>query len=221
MCGRFSLTSGLDKLQLRFRFQPTELAHSPRYNVAPTQEVLTVINDERYRAEYLRWGLIPSWARETSIGNRMINARAETVAEKPSFRHALLKRRCLVLTDGFYEWKRGESKRTPMRIVLNSREPFAFAGLWELWQAPQGGVIRSCAIITTSANSVMEPIHDRMPVILPGEAESLWLDPRIDDPAVLTSLLAPYPGEEMEAYEVSVLVNSPRHDAPDCVAPMR
>lgn len=219
MCGRYTLASQLSFLEERFEFEAGELAHSPQYNIAPTQEVLVVTNDRDRQGEFMRWGLIPSWAKDASMGNRMVNARAETVGERPSFRVALRKRRCLVLADGFYEWRRQVNRRIPMRIVLKSREPFAFAGLWEQWKAPSGQFIRSCTIITTTANALMEPIHDRMPVILPKEAESIWLDSSIEDPGVLATLLGPYPAEEMDAYPVSTLVNSPRNSGPDCIEP--
>lgn len=221
MCGRFTLTTDLDRLEERFAFRAADLSYAPRYNIAPTQPVLTLLNDGENRAGFLRWGLIPSWAKEAAIGDRMINARAETVAEKPSFRRALQKRRCLVLADGFYEWKKEGKKKTPMYIVLKPRESFGFAGLWEAWQAPSGETIHSCTIITTTPNALMESIHNRMPVILPREAESLWLDRSIEDPAALTQLLAPYPGEAMEAYAVSPLVNSPRNDTPACITPLQ
>ena len=219
MCGRYSLTSKLNNLQARFDFEAGNLVYRPRYNVAPTQDVLAVVNDGRNRAGFLRWGLVPSWAKDPRIGSRMINARAETVAEKPAFRQALRKRRCLVLADGFYEWKKEGGAKVPMYIASKSREPFGMAGLWETWKAPSGEPLHSCAVITTTANSLMQPIHNRMPVILPREAEAGWLDPGIDDPAALTRLLVPCPAAELEAYPVSTLVNSPRNDAPECLLP--
>jgi putative SOS response-associated peptidase YedK len=197
------------------------VSYSPRYNIAPAQSVLTIIDDEGgHRAGLLRWGLIPAWAKDPTIGNRMINARAETVAEKPSFRRALQKRRCLVLADGFYEWRKEGRTKTPMFITLKSREPFAFAGLWETWEPPTGDPVRSCTIITTSPNSLMAAIHDRMPVILPRAAESLWLDRTVTDPQALLPLLAPYAAELMKAYAVSPLVNLPRNDTPACIEPL-
>jgi len=220
MCGRFTLTTDLDRLQERFTFHTTNLSFVPRYNIAPSQGVLAVINDEgENRAGFLRWGLIPSWAKEQAIGDRMINARAETVAEKPSFRRALQKRRCLILADGFYEWKKEGKRKVPMYISLRLHEPFAFAGLWETWKPPTGEPIHSCTIITTTPNSLMAPIHDRMPVILPRKAEALWLDRTVEDPQKLLPLLASYSAKEMEAYAVSALVNSPRNDIPACIEP--
>ncbi len=221
MCGRYTLHVQLSFLADLFGFDKGGLNFAPSYNIAPTQEVLVVIGENNRReAQLMRWGLIPSWAKDPSIGNRMINARAETVSEKPSFRDALRKRRCLVPADGFYEWKRVANRRIPMRIVLKSEEPFAFAGLWEQWRSPFGETIRSCAIITTSANDIMEPIHDRMPVILPKDAWSLWLDTSVQDPARLTELLKPYSSDHMEFYPVSYLVNSPDNDSPEVIAPV-
>ena len=219
MCGRFTLTTDLEPLEERFLFRAKDLSSKPRYNIAPSQPVFTVIRDEKgNRAGFLRWGLIPSWAKNAEIGNRMINARAETMAEKPSFRRALQKRRCLILADGFYEWRQEGKKKTPLFISLASREPFAFAGLWETWRPPDGEPIHSCTIITTTPNSLMEPIHNRMPVILAREAEALWLDRTVDDPQKLLPLLVPYAEMLMDAYAVALTVNSPKNDSPACIA---
>jgi len=221
MCGRYTLTTELERLEERFSFQVKNLSFKPCYNIAPSQSVLTVMSNEgENRAGFLRWGLIPSWAKEAAIGDRMINARAETVAEKPSFRRALQKRRCLVLADGFYEWRREGKKKTPLFITLTSREPFAFAGLWESWQAPNGETIHSCTIITTTPNALMESIHNRMPVMLSRAQEALWLDRTVEDAQVLLPLLAPYPAKAMTAYEVSTTVNSPKNDSPVCIEPL-
>ena len=220
MCGRYSLIADIGELRERFDFDGSELTHAPRYNIAPTQMALAVTNGSERRGSYMRWGLIPSWAKSASVGSRMINARAEMVAERPSFRTALQRRRCLVLADGFYEWKGKGSGKRPMRIVMASGEPFAFAELWDAWRDPKGEVLRSCTIITTSANELLSPIHDRMPVILPRELESLWLDHDIRDYAALGGILTPYITDEMEAYEVSSLVNSPANDGPEMVVPV-
>jgi putative SOS response-associated peptidase YedK len=219
MCGRFTLTTDLDDLAERFSFSTTKLSFKPRYNIAPSQQVLTVIDAEERRAGLLRWGLIPSWAKDPSMGDRMINARAETVAEKPSFRRALQKRRCLVLADGFYEWKAEGKKKAPMYITLKNHKPFGFAGLWETWKSPEGETIHSCTIITTTPNALMESIHNRMPVILPRAAEAAWLDRSIEAPERLLPLLVPYPAKDMDAYAVSLAVNSPRNDSPACIEP--
>ena len=219
MCGRFSLVSEIGELQGRFEFDGDDLPHAPRYNIAPSQTLLAVLNGGERRAAHLRWGLIPSWAKSASVGNRLINARAETVAERPSFRTALTRRRCLVLADGFYEWQRAGNARRPMRITLKSGEPFAFAGLWDSWRDPEGEIVRSCTIITTAANELLHPVHERMPVILPRELESFWLDDDVRDTGALSNILAPYPVEAMEVYEVSSLVNRPSNDGPEVVVP--
>ena len=183
--------------------------------------MLTVRSDGSVnRAAMMRWGLAPSWAKDPKIGSRMINARAETLAERPSFRAAYRRRRCLIVADSFYEWKREGRNRTPMRIMLESEELFAFAGLWEAWKRPDDSWLTSCAIVTTSANELVAEIHDRMPVILDPDVESVWLDPDIDDTAALSDLLVPYPSELMTAYEVSQIVNSAANDAPECIAPI-
>ena len=217
MCGRFTITTKLDDLQARFGFEPGNLEMPPRYNVAPTQEVLAVVHRGANRAELMRWGLIPYWAKDSKIGNRMINPRAESVVEKSPFREAFQRRRCLVVADGFYEWRKVGKLRVPMRVVLRTGEVFGFAGLWETWRAPTGERLRSCTIITTVANSVIEPVHDRMPVILPRESEAQWLDTDVTDAAQLRELLLPYPSSEMLAYEVSPLVNSPDNETPECI----
>jgi len=164
--------------------------------------VLTVTNQGQMRAEYLRWGLIPPWAKDPSIGSRMINARAETVTVKPAFRGAFRKRRCPILSDGFYQWRKEGREKIPIYMFLKLHVPFAFAGLWEESYGPDGRAVRFCAFITTSPNGFKEGIHDRMSVILPQVAEELWLDPSSDDVPALTDTLEPYPAENMEAYRV-------------------
>ena len=218
MCGRYSLIADLGELARRFEFDGDWLKFESAYNVAPTQEVLTVVGGATRRGGFMRWGLIPHWAKNASIGSRMINARAETVAEKPAFRDALRRRRCLVLADGFYEWQRTGGAKKPMRIVMRSGEHFAFAGLWSLWRDPDGNRIPSCAIITTSANDLLKPIHDRMPVILPREMEEFWLDGSVEDPGVLGSVLIPYADDAMDTYEVSTLVNSAVNNGTEVIA---
>ena len=218
MCGRYNLISNLTVLGERFRFDATQLTLESAYNVAPTQDVLTVVGDAPPRAGFMRWGLIPFWAKNHSIGSRMINARAETVADKLSFRGAFRRRRCLVLADGFYEWQRTATGKRPMRVAMRSGEPFAFAGIWSIWKDPEDNSIPTCAIITTSANDLLMPIHHRMPAILPREMEGFWLDRSIQDTTELRSVLTPYPDDAMEAYEVSTLVNSVANDGPDLIA---
>jgi putative SOS response-associated peptidase YedK len=221
MCGRFTLTADLNAIQETFPWVNVPEIGQARYNIAPTQPVAVVSNDGQNRLDYFVWGLIPSWAKDPEIGSRMINARAETLAEKPSFRSAFRRRRCMILADGFYEWRQmADSKRKiPMYIRLLSGKPFAFAGLWEAWNSSDGSNILSCTIITTQPNALMAPIHNRMPVILPVDAYDLWLQPGDQDVSKLAPLLAPYPAEDMNAYPVSTLVNSPANDLPACIVP--
>ena len=218
MCGRFTLIADLMELAQRFQFDANGLTVKSAYNVSPTQGVLTVVGGDTKQGTFMRWGLIPYWAKDTSLGSRMINARAETVAEKPAFRDALRKKRCLILADGFYEWQRTRSAKRPMRAVMRSGEPFAFAGLWSTWRGTKGNRISSCSIITTVANDLLRPIHDRMPVILPKGQEEFWLDISVEDSDALTSVLTPYPAPAMEMYEVSTLVNSTGNDGPEVIA---
>jgi putative SOS response-associated peptidase YedK len=180
--------------------------------------VATVLSENgKRKLEMLRWGLIPSWADDPEIGNRMINARAETVAEKPSYRRAFKRSRCLILADGFYEWQRTDSGKQPFHIRMQDESPFAFAGLWEGWDKGDG--LRSCAIITTEANDLVGEVHNRMPVILHAEDYEMWLDLDFDEREPLTSLLKPYPAETMEAYPVSRRVNKPSNNEPGVVEP--
>jgi putative SOS response-associated peptidase YedK len=221
MCGRYSQSQTPEKLIQRFAIKgPPPKDLKPRYNIAPSQSAPVVVRFEETRLELFRWGLIPSWTKDPSIGNRMINARAETLTTKPSFRRPFKRSRCLVPADGFYEWQTdpGEKTKTPMRVRLRSKDPFAFAGLWDLWKDQDGSEIRSFTIITTDANEALKPIHERMPVILKPEDEELWLDPATE-PEKLIKMLAPYPNDEVEAYEITKLVNSPRNDTPDCIQP--
>ncbi len=219
MCGRFTVVDW-DAVARRFQLSLGGWDLRPRYNVAPTQPVMTIRRDgARNRAEMMRWGLVPPWAKDIRIGSRMINARAETLAERPSFRAAFRRRRCLVAADGFYEWGRQGGRRTPTRFTLESGEPFAFAGIWEMWRQPDGGALLSCAIATTRANEIVAPIHDRMPVILPPEREAMWMDPSVEDTDALSDLLEPLAAERMTAYEVSTIVNSAANDSQECIMP--
>ena len=217
MCGRFTLISSVSDLQLKFGFalEPSDVR--PRYNVAPTQQVLTVVNDGERRGELMRWGLVPSWAKDVKIGNRMINAVSETAASKPAFRSAFRRRRCLVLADGFYEWRKEGKQRIPLYFSQRSGEPMAFAGLWENWKSPDDEWIRSCTILTTAANSFIEPVHNRMPVILSAETLPLWLDPLTETPDNLQPLMLPAPSEVLDVREVSPTVNNVRNDNPTCI----
>ena len=221
MCGRFSLTADLGELARRFEFEGNWSELEPNYNVAPTQDVLAVVGSENNRrGGFMRWGLIPQWARSASIGSRMINARAETVAQKPAFRSAFRRRRCLIPADGFYEWQGVGKAKRPMRIEMESGEPFAFAGLWAVWKDPEGNAVPSCTIITTEANELLRPIHPRMPVILPREMEDFWLDRDVNDAAALSDVLMPYPSDLMKTYQVSTLVNSARNNSPEILTPV-
>lgn len=218
MCGRYTLTSPSGKLAERFGVDETSSELSPNYNVAPTQGVAAILfeNGGR-RLEMLRWGLVPSWAKDLSIGSRMINARSETAHEKPSFRSAFKRRRCLIPADGFYEWKREEGGKQPFHIRMKGGEPFAFAGLWEIWEGGEGEV-RTCAILTTDANEMMGEIHHRMPVILPAELHEAWLGGEAEKEELI-SMMEPYPSDDMEAYPVSRFVNKPSNNDPSCIEP--
>jgi putative SOS response-associated peptidase YedK len=193
----------------------------PRYNIAPTQKVAIIrLNPEtlRRRLGLVKWGLIPFWAKDSTIGNRLINARAESAAEKPAFRSAFKSKRCLVPADGYYEWKKMKGGQKQPYLARNADgSPFAFAGLWERWQAPEDEVIESCTILTTDANDLTQPIHDRMPVILKPEDYDLWLDPQVKAPNLLKPLLQPYASEEMMVMPVNPKVNKATYDAPDCI----
>ena len=222
MCGRFSQTASPEAIAQQFELTDPPL-FTPRYNVAPSQPLAAIrIDPDRATRTLvmLRWGLIPSWAKDPKIGFQCINAKAETVAEKPSFRSAFKKRRCLIVATGFYEWQvQGRSKQ-PMWIGLRSKRPFAFAGLWEHWKPAEGEPLETCTIITTEPNDLMAPIHNRMPVILAPTSYDQWLDPHFQQIEPLQVLLRPYPSEELTAYPVSTVVNNPRHDVPQCLEPV-
>ena len=220
MCGRFTVRSAPNVIANQFGLSGV-LELFPHFNIAPTQMIAAVRSPDGTRElTLLRWGLIPSWATDLTIGNRMINARSETVATKPSFKKAFLARRCLVVADGFYEWQKLEGRKQPFYIRLKSDQPFALAGLWERNERT-GKPIESCTILTTSANELMAPLHERMPVIIPPEHYGFWLDPEVQDATELEKLLQPFPVDEMTAYPVSTLVNSPKNDVPECVEPLR
>ncbi len=217
MCGRFTLHTEAGRLARQFVVQ-LDLDLAPRYNIAPSQDVLAIRQGPAGReAVMLHWGLVPFWAREVKTGYRMINARAETVAQKPAFRAAYRRRRCLVPADGFYEWRSGPRGKQPCHITLADGAPFAIAGLWERWEGD--GTLESCTLIVTAANALVEPIHDRMPVILDPADYGAWLDPATE-PGVLGALLRPYPPQGMCAHPVSTRVNNPRNDDPACLEPV-
>jgi putative SOS response-associated peptidase YedK len=210
MCGRFAQRTDPKRVAKWFGVDDVpEL--EPRYNIAPTQEILGVSETEDGREmTFYKWGLIPSWAKDTSMGARLINARSETVREKPAFRQAFKQRRCIIPADGFYEWQRTEGRKQPFFFQMRDESPFGFAGLWEQWKGEEGQVINSCTILTTTANEVLRPVHDRMPVILHPDDYSLWLDHDVRKLEMVEDLLRPYPADEMASYPVSTLINSPR-----------
>jgi putative SOS response-associated peptidase YedK len=222
MCGRYALTIDPGDLQSAFPEFSFPIQVAPRYNIAPSQPILVLPNDGKNQADFFVWGLIPSWAKDKSIGNRMINARAETLSEKPAFRSAYKYHRCLIFANGFYEWQAQPGKKTkvPHFIQLKSGVPFAFAGLWEHWQSTDGSEVRSATIITTEPNELMANLHNRMPVILPANTYAQWIDPAAQSPSRLQNLLIPFPSKEMEAYAVSTLVNSPHNDTEECILPI-
>ena len=217
MCGRYMITSTREAIRRVFEVPTFDLP--PRYNVAPTQNVPVVrLQDGERELAMLRWGLIPSWAKDPEIGNRMINARAETVAEKPAFRAAFRRRRCLVVADGFYEWqRRPHNPKQPYFITLADGGPFGFAGLWERWEDRiEGYPVESCTIVTTMANELLAPIHERMPVIIDRSDFNAWLDCS-GNPAIAQALLAPYPVEPLSAYPISTRINNVKNDDPACI----
>jgi putative SOS response-associated peptidase YedK len=220
MCGRYTLAQ-IERLQRRYGYGANEAELRPRYNIAPTTAVAVILDEEPAALTTVRWGLIPAWSKDRKIAASLINARAETVAEKPSFRTAFKKRRCLILADGFYEWQRRDAGKVPHYMQLAGAEPFAFAGLWDEWHDPEAGgaALRTCAIITTEPNELMASIHNRMPVILPPEQERRWLAPDAEL-TELQSLLLPYPADAMTAHTVSSRVNSVQNQEPALVEPV-
>ena len=221
MCGRFTLFEADKVLSKEFGVSGVPPL-SPRYNIAPSQPVAAVRAASAGAGRelvLLRWGLIPSWSKDPSIGNRLINARAETVREKPSFRGAFRRHRCLIPANGFYEWQRQEHGKQPYFVRMRDERLFSFAGLWDRWESPDKGVIETCTILTTAANAVLAPLHDRMPVILPPGEYDRWLDPALKDLDSLAPLLVPFPPEEMLAFPVSLRVNTPSVDDEKCIAP--
>jgi putative SOS response-associated peptidase YedK len=223
MCGRFVSVSSPALIAERFGVDEVALeSHEADYNVTPRAEIYVVRerSDHRRQLGLLRWGLVPSWAKDVKIGDRMINARAETVAEKPSYRSALLKHRCIIPADGFYEWKRTSGAKQPMFIHRRDGEPLAFAGLWAAWHdptKPEGEWLRTCTIITTKANAAVEQIHDRMPVVLPEAAWDRWLDPDCRELDVVRGLLVPELADAFDVYPVSDAVNRPVNNGPELV----
>ncbi len=227
MCGRYSITTALGDLWTRFPLRDENLAYQARFNIAPTDPVLAVIDEgdrgtgPQPHGEMLKWGLVPFNAKDAKSGARLINARSETAARNYSFRFSMERRRCLVVADGFYEWRKEGKARHPFRFVVSDGAPFALAGLWDEWRSPNTDeVLRTCSILTTEANTLVAKIHDRMPVILRPEDEDRWINATTRDPNDVAQLLAPYPASEMEAFAVSTVVNSVRNDVLECIAPI-
>ncbi|MDO9085417.1 MAG: SOS response-associated peptidase [Anaerolineaceae bacterium] len=218
MCGRFTLSYKTKELQLALGLPENQLDWQPRYNIAPSQPIASILDNQTKKIEFLRWGLVPGWAKDISIGNRLINARSETIMEKPSFRNAFARRRCLILADGFFEWKQSNSKggsSQPYYFFLDEKQPFALAGIWEIWQAPDGGELWSTAIVTCDANDIVKPVHERMPVVFDKEEMFSWLEDRPENE--LIKMMRPYPAEKMNSYMVGKAVNSPFNDVEECI----
>ena len=224
MCGRFTLQTPITELSSLFdglRFPQ----FAPRYNICPTQPVACVRQNpsQENEAVMLRWGLVPFWSKDLKIGARMINARSETVATKPAFRSAFKSRRCLVIADGFFEWKKEGKAKQPFYISRRDNLPFALAGLWESWtdQTNEGSEpVETCTILTTEANEIMEPLHHRMPVFLERDQFGFWLEPEFQDREKLESLLVPCPSDELQTFPVSAIVNKAANDLPECIKPL-
>ncbi|KGX90329.1 SOS response-associated peptidase [Pontibacillus marinus] len=220
MCGRYTLLADEVEILKEYGIDHKLEEFAPRYNIAPGQNVLTVISDgENNRAGYLKWGLVPFWAKDPSIGYKMINARSETAHEKPSFKRLLQRKRCLILADSFYEWKKEESGKQPMRIKKDDRSFFAFAGLWDRWKQDDKELV-TCTILTKEANDFMEPIHKRMPVILPKEDEAWWMQQGDRDPNELHDYLRSLSIDGLKAYPVSTHVNNARNEDEACIEPI-
>jgi putative SOS response-associated peptidase YedK len=215
VCNRYRLTHSKQYLTDRFQATGDEIEDRPRYNIAPTQPVLTVRKEQGKKIRHfktMRWGLIPSWAKEWSIGNKTLNARSETVTRTPAFRDSILRKRCLIPADGFYEWQKMGSVKQPYCFEVGEGEVFALAGLWDEWKSPEGQTIESCTILTTTPNSLIEDMHDRMPVIVPPDKYDLWLDPVVTDFAAIREILKPYDANLMRRYPVSRKLNNSKID---------
>jgi putative SOS response-associated peptidase YedK len=219
MCGRFTLTLEVPALQQELGIKEVPADWQPRYNIAPTQPIPVVIDSEARKIEMLRWGLIPYWAKDAAIGNKLINARAETISEKPAFRSAFERRRCLVVANGFYEWKKqGKGPAIPYFYYREGGKPFAFAGLWENWVNPEGEKVRSCTIITCESNELVRPVHPRMPVVLTGDDLWKWMDG--ESKAELLAVLAPYEKGDLRVHQVATTVNRPDPEGPELIEPV-
>lgn len=215
MCGRYVLSATPEQLQQEFNLAELPTIES-RYNIAPSQPMAIITNDAPQELTLVKWGLVPHWSKDPAIGNKMINARSETAAEKPSFRASFKYRRCLIPATGFYEWQKTDNGKIPQYIYLQDEPVFSFAGLWSVWTDPEGGELWTATILTTDANQKIKPLHHRMPVILPRESRELWLDKEAD-PAALQSLMKPYADDEIDYYPVSKAVNKPANDNPTLI----
>ncbi|MEO8696872.1 MAG: SOS response-associated peptidase [Acidimicrobiales bacterium] len=225
MCGRYVAAAPPSEIAKYFAAAPTETILEPSFNVAPTNEVYAVVErDDERRLDHLRWGLVPLWAKDVAIGSKMINARAEGIATKNAYRHAFRKQRCIIPADGFFEWKvvEGQKRKQPMYIHRVDGEPLAFAGLWETWRGPERNddPLRTCTIITTTANETMAPVHNRMPVILPPDKWPQWLDPEMQDTDVLAEFLVPAPSSLLTLYPITTAVNHVRNKGPELIVPL-
>ncbi len=222
MCGRFAFINNLIQLKEEFEVDDPTFDLMPNYNVAPSQIIIAIVKDEgTSKLAQFRWGLIPFWSKDENIGYKLINARSETIHEKSSFKQAFEKRRCLIVASGFFEWKKIGKQKIPMYITLKTRKPLSFAGLWEIWKSPEGDEIKSCTIITTSPNKLMESIHNRMPAIMPAEHREQWLDNSHFDESKLKQSLMPYSDAEMEVWEVNKNVNSPQNNSEKNIQPVK
>jgi putative SOS response-associated peptidase YedK len=219
MCGRYTITVTQEELFMRYlNYTPTDRYHTPRFNVAPSQDIQVIINDGvKNELVEMRWGLVPFWAKDVKIGYKMINARAETVGEKPAYRSLIKNKRCLIPADGFYEWQKNGSKKQPYRFTLNDESIYSFAGLYDTWSNPEGEKLISCTIITTTPNELTKEVHDRMPVILTPENEKVWVDQKNEDKNALLDLLKPYPANQMRKYPVSLDVGNVRNQSEDLI----
>ena len=219
MCGRFSLTASFEQIAQQFNLSKIPESQ-PRYNIAPSQDIATLVQSkvgEEKQFQWMRWGLVPHWAKDIKIGYKLINARVETVTEKPSFRSAIKQRRCLILADGFYEWQLQGKQKQPYYFQLESGEVFAFAGLWETWNSPEDEQVISCTILTTAADEVVSPIHGRMPIIVPSQHYEAWLDSEITQPQKVLPLVTQSDRASLQAKPVSTMVNNPKCDRIECL----
>lgn len=216
MCGRFVLNANGQAVQQQFDLLTTPKIEA-RYNIAPTQPLAVISNEKPSELTYYRWGLVPKWAKDLSMASKMINARSETVEEKPSFKHAFKRRRCLIPTTGFYEWTKQDNQKVPMYIHLKDSPVFAFAGIWEIWNSPEGDEVRTCTILTTDANPLLKDLHHRMPVILPKDDYAMWLSSDELTSTALKPLLQAYPAADMDYYQVSTQVNRVANDVPELI----